>query len=207
MEETVTCMDEAKISGYFETIKSNFFIKLLMMTLNFDNNKKFRLSIPKDANEILGSSFKEFDLFLKALTRGNMEILDNLQDDLINNLIIDSWVCFELIIKDITKKDYALNVSDISVDYRAARLGLSQSDKDNLDLFYYIRNAYVHYNGAYYTSKDINKTYESCHFVSKGHEGEKINIPNLKIAYKIHLDIEQYAYKAWGNYQKYLVKR
>ena len=71
------------------------------------------------------------------------------------------------------------------------------------DLFYYIRNALVHYNGAYFTAKYININYKGTTFNSIGHEGEKIYIKDINQAFSIHLDIEQYAYKAWNNFKNF----
>jgi len=111
------------------------------------------------------------------------------------------------VLKDLTKKDYALNAGDLSVEYQAARYGLDKLEKDNLDLFYYIRNALVHYNGAYYAGKSIDVSYQGHRFVSAGHEGERIFIPSLNVAYAMHLDLEAYTYKAWGNYMKYVGRK
>ncbi len=127
----------------------------------------------------------------------------NFQEDITTTLLISSWIVFELIIKDLTKKDYALTTDDISTDYKKNIFGLSEREKKNLDLFYYIRNAIVHYNGAYYAYREIDHTYEGFRYFSKGQEGTKIFIPNNQVAFKMHLDIEDYTYKAWDNYHQY----
>ena len=75
-----------------------------------------------------------------------------------------------------------------------------------MDFFYYVRNAYCHYNGAYYAYKELDLVYQGFHFISKGHEGQKIEIRDVKMAYQIHLDIEQLVIKAWGNIQKLKAK-
>lgn len=71
-----------------------------------------------------------------------------------------------------------------------------------MDLFYYIRNAIVHYNGAYFSYRVIDHVYDGYRYQSKGQEGIKIFIPSAKTAFKMHLDIEKHAYKAWDNYHK-----
>jgi hypothetical protein len=96
-----------------------------------------------------------------------------------------------------------LTTDDISTDYKKKIFGLSDREKKNLDLFYYIRNAIVHYNGAYYAYREIDHTYEGFRYFSEGQEGTKILIPSTQIAFKMHLDIEDYIYKAWDNYHQY----
>ena len=182
--EKITSLDDLKALGYFETIRSVFFTKLLLMT-NHTDGQKLIINVER-----------------KALKKGNNELMLNFQEDIITTLFISSWIIFELIIKDLTKNDYALTTDDISADYKKNVYGLSVIEKKNLDLFYYIRNAIVHYNGAYYSCREIDYTYEGFKYFSKGHEGTKIFIPNTEVAFKMHLDIEDYAYKAWDNYHK-----
>ncbi len=98
-----------------------------------------------------------------------------------------------------TSKDYSEKENDISLDYKSNRFGFSKNEKDDLNLFYYIRNSFVHYNGAYHKYKKIHHTYEGQTFSSDGHEGEQIEINNLQIAYKMHLDMQRLAKKAWTN--------
>jgi hypothetical protein len=40
-----------------------------------------------------------------------------------------------------------------------------------------------------------------------GNEGKKIEINSLKIAYQMHLDIENLIIKGWGNYMKYVGRK
>ncbi|HCL57451.1 MAG TPA: hypothetical protein DHW82_10645 [Spirochaetia bacterium] len=201
--ETVTNLDEAKVPGYFESIKSVFFTKLLFVTLN-SNGEKFTFSVPKENSRSFKEKLKDYNLFEKALIEGNNELFHNFLDDIVSSLIISSWICFEQIIKDLTKKNYSLSENDISVDYKKNSFGFSDEEKRNLDLFYYIRNAIVHYNGAYYTYKSINVNYKGTIFNSKGNEGEKILIKDIEQAFSIHLDLEQYAFKAWHNSKRIL---
>jgi hypothetical protein len=200
--ESVTSLDETKILGYFENIKGNFFLKTTIESLAFNKKGKFILSISDEIKNLMESTFGDYNRFTKYLYHGNGAIKNNFHDSIINDLIIGSWVCFELIIKDLAKKDYSLINHDQTINYRANKLGLSDDEKDNLELFYYIRNAFSHYNGAYYKSKSIEHTYNGILFNSLGKEGNKIYIPDLKFAFKIFSDIEAYTLKAWNNCQK-----
>jgi len=203
--EKVTNLDDSKVPAYFESIKSVFFTKVLLFSVHKKDDSLI-IPIADDVSKTMKDTFPEYDLYEKAILRGNKEIMDNYNDDIYNSLIITSWVAFELVIKDLTKKDYSLCADDISVDYKENIFGLEDREKKDLDLFYYIRNAFVHYNGAYFSYRLIDHTYNGHSFKSTGHEGEKINIPDMQTAYAIHLDLEKYAYKAWNNYQKYRSK-
>ncbi|QEC66758.1 hypothetical protein FRZ67_05360 [Panacibacter ginsenosidivorans] len=198
--EKITNLDELKALGYFESIRSVFFTKLLLL-INHTDGKKLIINIPEDVKAILNDHL-DFPQYLKALKKGNKELLLNFQEDIVTTLLINSWVVFELIIKSLSKKNYALSEEDISVNYYKNIFGLTQLEKKNLDLFYYIRNAFVHYNGAYYSYKEIDHVYNGHRFFSKSREGSKIIIPDTDFAFKMHLDIEKYAYKAWDNYHK-----
>ncbi len=198
--EKVTSLDELKALGYFETIRCVFFTKLLLLTEHTDGQKLI-INVPADVKGFF-KEFSDFTQFMKALKRGNNELLLNFQDDIVTSLLISSWVVFELIIKDLSKKDYALTKDDISADYHKNIFGLSNSEKKKLDLFYYIRNAILHYNGAYYSYKEIDQVYNGYRYFSKEQEGIKIFIPSTLTAFKMHLDIERYTYKSWDNHHK-----
>lgn len=200
--ETVTSIDETKLLGYFEGVKSNFFVKLIFLSRFSNSDGQFIMKIPEDVRNIMSDEFEGFDLFYSMYSCGNTEIQEYFKEDALNGLFIGSWISFELIIKDLTKKDYSLDSNDISLDYKNSRFGLTKIEKDNLDFFYYLRNSFVHYNGAYYSYRNINHCYNGCTFNSTGKEGEKIIIP-LRMAYNMHLDIEKYAIKAWNNYTKF----
>jgi hypothetical protein len=198
--EKVTCLDELKALEYFETIRSVFFTKMLILA-NHTDGQKLLIDVNDDVKDVF-IDYDDFTQFLKALKRGNNELLLNFQDDIVTSLLIGSWIIFELIIKDLTKKDYTLIKDDISVDYRKNVFGLSNREKKDLDLFYYIRNAIVHYNGAYFSYREIDHVYCGNRYKSIGQEGSKIFIPSTSIAFKMHLDIEKYTYKAWDNFHK-----
>ena len=200
--EVITSLDEAKIIGYFETVKSNFYLQTMFEALAFNEKGQFIIKCPEDIYKIMKINFSEFERFVKYLYHGNGAIRDNFHDLILTDLIINSWIIFEMIIKDLANKDYSLINSDQSVNYNSNSLGFSDNEKKDIDLFYYIRNAFSHYNGAYYAYKNIDHVYNGVHFISKGNEGKKIHIPDLKFAYKIHIDIEKLIIKGWGNYLK-----
>lgn len=125
--EKVTSLDELKALGYFETIRCVFFTKLLFLA-NHTDGQKLIIRVPNDVKEVF-KDFFDFTQFMKALKRGNSELLLNFQDDIGTSLIISSWIVFEQIIKDLTKKDYALSKDNISVDYKKNIFGLSDREK------------------------------------------------------------------------------
>jgi len=197
--ETVTSLDELKALGYFETIRTVYYTKYLMLFQHTDG-KRLQIDVPDDIKEIFEGQ-DDFALYLKALERGNEELLSNFKEDIVLSLIINSWIVFELIIKDLTKKDYSLSKDDISVGYKQNIFGLTSREKKDLDLFYYIRNAIVHYNGAYYAFREMDHVFDGHPFQSKGNEGVPIFMPG-PTAFKVHLEIERLAYKAWDNSHK-----
>lgn len=198
--ETVTSLDELKALGYFETIKTVYYTKYLLLVAHTDGQKLI-INVPDDVKAVF-KHLSEFPQYLKALEKGNNELLLNYQEDIVTSLLISSWAVFELIIKDLARRDYATDPEDISANYHRKSFGLTEREKRDLDLFYYIRNAIVHYNGAYHAFKALDHVYEGHRFVSKGKEGTKIHIPSSEIAFKMHLDIERLAYKAWDNHHR-----
>jgi hypothetical protein len=199
--EKITDLDEAMIIGYFETIRSNFFTKLILLTLH-DGGKALKINLPKELSTEMTKTFVGFSQYERFLTGRSPAIKQNLIDELMTSLVLSSWICFEQIVKDITRKDYSLHSNDISLDFHNRLLGFSTQVKKDLDLFYYIRNSMVHYNGAYYAYKTIDHTYGGTKFSSKGHEGEKMDMPDMMIAFNIHNDIQKYSFEGWTNAQK-----
>jgi hypothetical protein len=114
------------------------------------------------------------------------------------SLFTSSWNVFEQIVKDLTKPNYATDAEELSVCYQNNRFQFDKREKKDIELFYYIRNAIHHCNGAYYATKDINHRYGGADFVSRGHHGEKINI-KANVAWTITLDLQKYTIKAWNN--------
>jgi len=198
--EKVTSLDELKALGYFESIKTVYFTKYMFLVAHTDGNKLV-LHVPDDVKDVF-MDLNEFPRYLKALENGNNELLLNFHEDIVTTLLINSWSVFELIIKDLAKKDYSTDPGDSTANYHRSSFGLTNAEKKDLDLFYYIRNAIVHYNGAYYAYKAIDHVYDGYRYESKGHEGNKIHLPPAESAFKMHLDIERLAYKAWDTHHR-----
>lgn len=197
--EKVTNLNEKKIDGYFDTLKSVFFTKLEAELFLFNRKGQGRIVLDSNSLSELKKEFTDFERFDLFFHNGDGSIMLNFHDEIISSIVMNSWVIFELIIKDLTKKDYSEQANDISMDYKSNKFGFSKDEKAKLDFFYYIRNSYVHYNGAYHASKSIDYIYEGQHFLSENHEGEQIELNNIKIAYKIHLDLQELSKKAWKN--------
>lgn len=200
--EKVTDLNEKKIDGYFDTIKTVFFTQLVTEELLFNENGQAVLKLDNNVYNTYKNTYSDFERFDKYFHHGDGTIRNNFHDIIFTNIIINSWIIFELIIKDLTSKDYSEKENDITLDYKSNKFGFSKKEKSDLDLFYYIRNSYVHYNGAYHKTKKINHTYEGQLFSSSNHEGEQIEINDLIIAYKMHLDMQRMAKKAWANVKK-----
>ena len=204
--ETIDDLDEAKVLGYFETIRSVFVTKLIL--LGSHTRKLERGSVIEShslRSDILSEAQKLFPAettLFQALKQENVEVWLNAFEDVPTAAILGSWNVFEEVIKHLASPNYARDAERATVDYHRNLFGLSEAEKDDLDFIYYLRNAIVHYNGAYYTEKKLDHTYKGVRFVSDGHAGEKI-VASPKIAYEICLDLEKLAMKAWANHEKY----
>jgi len=204
--ETVTALDEAKILGYFESLRSAFLTKLIVIGAVVSmRDGKLKIDAQRLPSDVVTAVEQEFDdpLFYKALRQGNDEILLNYQDDLVTSLFGSSWIVFEQITKDLVNPDYTTQVGDFSVNYQNNRFQFTTLEKKDIELFYYVRNAIQHHNGAYYALKSIDHRYAGKNFVSTGHLGEKIEI-DAKVAWRIAKDLERYTLKAWGNAKNFV---
>jgi hypothetical protein len=203
--ERIDDLDEAKILGYFEVIRGTFLTKLiefLMIQGNKDGHPIIaRSKIPNDIIAQVKTTFGDEKLFFQALDLENEELYHNLIEDILTAILVNSWIVFEQIIKDIPNPNYSHNVSQQSVDYKRGDFGFSKQEKANLDLFYYIRNSIQHHNGAYFALRQIDAEYNGQAFHSEDHIGEKMII-SLETPYKICLELEQLTCKAWSNYQR-----
>jgi hypothetical protein len=201
MTESIDDLDEAGLLGYFESIKSNFLTKFILLTSIIEEKGGVKkLSLPFDATEIIAGMKKHFDnpVFFSALDKGNEEIVLNLQEDLISGAVIQSWSVFEQILKTLESGNYASSPESSSVNYQRGIYQFTGREKKDLQLFYYIRNDVVHYNGAYYSYRSIDHRYNGTDFKSQGSEGKKIVMPPATV-YKLIEDLERYATKAWQN--------
>jgi len=199
--ENINALDEAKLLGYFESIKSVFLLKLILLTSVLKTRSDGQPTI--DTTNLGGAIREVKDLiddpiFYKSLEKGNLELVQNFQDDIGTSLFISSWIVFEQITKDLVKTDYATQTDELSVCYQNKRFEFSDREKRDIALFYYIRNAVLHYNGAYYAASDIDHRYDGVDFRSNGHHGEKIDT-SIARSWKIATDIQRYTIKAWSN--------
>jgi hypothetical protein len=197
--ETVDDLDEAKVLGYFETLKSAFFMKLVFLgTHSGGVGKGFRYSsfdpaFLEDVGKLISCEQE-----LKALRNENLELVQNFIEDIVRGALIGSWMIFELVIKDLATPNYSQRTEDLNADFGRALFGFEKRHKKDLELFYYFRNALAHHNGAYFKSKDIDHTYRSVHFKSKDNWGKMIII-SPELAFQIILDMEKHTLHAWAS--------
>ena len=199
MAETVLNLNESDILGYFETIECNFHTKLLLLFNSLDKNKRIIKSFIKDESKQIIIETFDGRMTMAAIDRGNSEPVQNFIEDALNTIILQSWCILELVCKDLIKPSYALLTEDQSCNYKAGFFGFSKDEKDDLDLFYYMRNALVHYNGAFYSSKTIDHSFNGVLFKSDGNGGFKGDL-NLVTAFKISRRIQELTLKAWTNH-------
>lgn len=194
--EKITNLTSDMVLGYFETMRSVFYVKMGVLVW-FEGG-----SIPKhrDLSEASAAVAAQLGdtLSAKILSSIPPEVVENLKDDAITALIISGWTVFEQVIKDLTVPDYATQATLLQADFHNGILGFTLTERDEIALFYYIRNAAVHYNGAFHAYRTVNVTYTGKHFQSAGHLGEKINV-TPQLAMTIVNDLEKYAMKAWSH--------
>lgn len=201
MIESINGIDEAGLLGYFESIKGNFLTKLILIaSITMDDSGTKKLAIPFDASEVVEELKRQLPdpVFYKALAQGNGELILNLQEDLVSGAVIQSWSVFEQLIKALSSGDYAMSSLDSNVNYQRGVYQFTTREKKDIELFYYVRNAIVHYNGAYFAHRSINHRYDGVDFKSSGNEGHKI-IMSPKTVFKLIGDLEKYTIKAWQN--------
>ncbi len=150
--ESINNLDETKILGYFETIRSTFLIKVavVLSLKESGSGDKVHLRLLEAAKEI-NKKLPDAN-FIKAFELMNPELLLNLQEDAVTGILSGSWVVFEQIIKDLSKAKYTTDAGDISLNYERGIFGFSKVEKADIALFYYLRNGMVHYYGAFHAS-------------------------------------------------------
>lgn len=200
--EKVTDLDEAKLLGYFESVRGVFLTKFILLTAFTEESKGTHVfaSIPQAAIDDVKAVFDD-PIFYKALAQSNSELHANFLEDMVTSLFTSSWNIFEQVTKDLSSCDYVTKTDELSVCYTNGKFQFNKREKKDLELFYYIRNAIHHYNGAYYAGKDIDHRYDGCDFKSQGHCGEKIDM-NIQTAYRMSKHLEKYTIKAWQNAKK-----
>ena len=199
--ESINDLDEAGLLGYFETIKGVFLLKLIFLVsvIKEKEGKRF-IELPDELAQAVPKLEKEFNdpLFFKALKLGNEELISNYLEDIVSSALSSSWNVFEQIIKTLIHGNYSEGVQQMTANYENSRFKFDKREKQNIELFYYIRNSVSHYNGAYYAYRSIDHRYKGTDFKSDGCVGEKIII-SPKLVYEIICDLEAYSIKAWQN--------
>lgn len=200
-DESIDNLTEVMILGYFESIKGVFITKWLLLVNMTDAT--YEHFVPGEFDAALTAEIQALfpvNLAYNALANpANEHMVANFVQDIATTAIISAWCVFEQLIKHLAVPNYAHDANQLNASYQRAVFGLSHIEKDNLNLFYYIRNAIVHYNGAYFAATAINHSYNGQNYVSIGHEGEKISILQAT-AWRMINDIEAYSIKAYQNW-------
>lgn len=201
--EKITDLDEAMLLGYFESIRGVFLTKFVFLAAFTGESKGERcfVAIPQAAIDDVKQNFDD-PIFFKALEQSNSELHANFVEDMVTSLLSASWNIFEQVTKDLASRDYSTKTDELSVCYTNGKFQFDKREKKDIELFYYIRNATHHYNGAYYAGKDIDHCYDGIDFKSLGHHGEKIQ-SNIRTGYRMLADIERYTIKAWQNAKRF----
>ncbi|MDV6345831.1 hypothetical protein [Nitrosomonas sp. Is37] len=158
--ESIKNTDEADLLGYFETIKSVFLLKLLfLVSVTKENDQKRYLELPTKFTDAIPELEEQFDepLFFTALKLGSEELILNYLEDIVSSALSSSWNVFEQIIKTLTYGNYSEEMQQMSVNFESGKFQFTRREKKDLELFYYLRNATSHYNGAYYSYRSIDQ--------------------------------------------------
>jgi hypothetical protein len=193
--ETIRGFQSQDVVGYFETLRSAFYTKMATILLFEEGNLRHHKELSVAASTIAREMGDQFQS--RALSKITPEVVENLKDDAVTGIVLDSWSVFELIIKDVVSPDYFLRTDLLQADFKRSVFGFTPTEQSEIGLFYHIRNAAMHYNGAYHTYRTVDIHYQGQHFLSAGHEGEKIVI-SPKLALQIATDLEKYSAQAWS---------
>ncbi len=193
--ENINDLQDYMILGYFETIKGVFYTKMGSVGWFESGN----IEQHKELSSAASHMAKEFgdEESARILSNTQPEMVDNLKEDAITAVVLSAWSVFEQVIKDLPNPDYANATTMFSANFNRGIFAFSAQEKKELEFFYHLRNAIVHYNGAYHAYRQVDLTYEGMPFKSAGHFGEKIVI-SPKIAHRIVCDLEKHTLKAWA---------
>jgi hypothetical protein len=202
--ETIRDLDEAKILGYFETLRSAFIVKCAWLggTSGQDASGQNVLRAAAFPDDLLCKLEPVFaDPPTYASIRGETpELFMNLREDIINSAVLGAWFVFEAVVKVLRNTDFVSATTKTDINYTDNRFAFVAREKKDLEFFYYLRNAIAHANGAFTAVKAVNHWYDGQHFVSGGKEGQKV-ILNTTTAFKIINDLQKLTMKAWTNWQ------
>ncbi len=193
--ETINNLNSANVLGYYESIRSVFYVKLGVLGFFEAGNITEHQTISNAASEMALALGMNFD----AAVLGNIseEVVDNLKEDAITALIVSSWNVFEQVIKDLASPGYASSSVKLNADFYKKIFGYTQPEIAEIEFFYHLRNAIAHYNGTYHAYKMVDVSYNNRKFKSDGHIGEKIEV-DFPLAFSISNDLEKYAMQAWS---------
>jgi hypothetical protein len=198
--ESVDNITEEHVLGYFESVRGVFITKIVFLTHLANAAGNSIDPVKLDAHTLSGIRILFPDVLVyDRLTVENEHLYANYVTDIVTSGILGAWIVFEQVIKYLPVPNFAHDTNLLSASYKRGVFGLNPAETRNLDLFYYVRNALVHYNGAYHAYSDIDWNYNGQDFKSVGHHGEKINV-SLSTAWRMIADIENYTAKAWGNW-------
>ncbi len=195
-------LDEAEILGFFETVKSTFLTKFMVLVEWFEHEPP-RVKLGVVSAETLDLVDEKFSCpnFARAWKLGNSELVENFKEEMVTSGVINAWMVFERIVKGLPNEDYAKDEEQTTANYQRSDFGLRKRTKGDLDFIYYLRNALLHYNGCYYAGKSIDLIYDGQSYKSSGNEGDAI-IMSPQTAWKIINDLERHAMSAWTNYRQ-----
>lgn len=202
--ETIGDLDEAKILGYFETLRSAFIVKCAWLGGTSGPNASGQkilqaASFPGELLSAIEAIFPDPPTYVSI--RGETpELFLNLQEDIINSAVLGAWFVFEMVVKVLRNADFVTATTKTDINYTDNRFGFDSREKKDLEFFYYLRNTIAHANGAFTAVKAVNHWYDGEHFDSGGKEGQKM-IGTTTTAFKIINDLEKLTMKAWTNWQ------
>lgn len=191
--ERIDELDEAKILGYFESVRSNFLVKFSVLW-GMENFPDFYELLLVPAREV--SAHLREELGFKAIAKGNPEVRENLKEDIVTGAILGAWAVFEQVTRELPNPGYASEVDALKAGFERNIFGFTKAEKTDLSFFQYIRHALMHYNGAYYAHHPLDHVYRGVRFNSAGRFGEKMII-SPEVVWTIVLHIERCSIKAW----------
>lgn len=202
--ETIGDLDEAKVLGYFETLRAAFIVKCLWLGGTSRRNASGQdvlssAAFPEDLLDEMESIFADPPTYV-AIRGETPEIFLNLREDIINGAVLGAWFVFEMVVKILRNAGFVSATTKTDINYTDNRFGFDAREKKDLDFFYYIRNSIAHANGAFMAVKAVNHWYDGEQFDSGGREGQKM-ILKTTTAFRIINDLQNLTMKAWTNWR------
>jgi hypothetical protein len=200
--ESIDYLNEARVLGYFESIKGIFITKWSMLwTLASNDREHFRAdAFPQAVIEDIRALYPFPGAYAALQNPADEHMVANMVDDIITISVMHAWSVFEQLIKHLPNNNYAHVGSQYTADFERRVFAFTAAEKDDLKLIYYIRNAIAHYSGAYNAYKEVDHVYRGFHFQSIGREGQPIGMTEA-IAWNMLCDIERLGLKAWTNWK------